>query len=150
MCLNICVRCSTSNGREIWSSMNTCHFVKSVPLGLEEALVCAAKRTSERRARCPAVLQEPAVAPANQNHQPQPLRAGNWLTLISRMFQRSSWMISAWSSVLGGRWLVFHKEGAGEQLRFRPEDGGTDLVPGGRVWGGHEPLGLLHLPPVWL
>lgn len=71
-------------------SMTECRFVKLVPLGLEEALVCAAQRTSEWRARCPAVLQEPAVPQANQNHQPEPLRAGNWLTPIARMFQRSS------------------------------------------------------------
>lgn len=42
-------------------------------LGVEEALVRAAKRSAERGAGCPAVLQEPAVPPANQDHQPQPV-----------------------------------------------------------------------------
>lgn len=67
-------------------SMTSCHYVKPVALGLEEALVCAEKWTSERGARCPAVLQEPAVPAPNQNHQPQPLWAGNALMLMSRMF----------------------------------------------------------------
>lgn len=31
----------------------------------------------------------------------------------------------------GGCWPDIHKEGAGEQLCVRPEDGGEDLVPGG-------------------
>lgn len=42
-------------------------------------------------------------------------------------------MIAARSPTLGGRRLIFHKKGAGEQLRVRSEDGGADLVPGGRV-----------------
>ena len=51
-------------------------FVLTLSLGVEEALVRAAKRSAERGARRPAVLQEPAVPTANQDNQPQPVRTG--------------------------------------------------------------------------
>lgn len=122
--------------------------VLNPPPGLEEALVRAEERSSHRRARRPAVLQEPALPPADQVHQPEPVRAGN-PTEPLRSSGPVLYCLTVWSPP-GGRRPVVHQEGAGEQLRVRPADRGADLVPGGRVRGGHEPLGVVHLPALRL
>lgn len=51
--------------------------------------------------------------------------------LFSKMLLYVSFLRLYRHPPLGGCWPVLHQEGAGGQLRLRPEDGGEDLVPGG-------------------